>query len=398
MNSLRLLAASAVLVAVQAIAPVIATPPASAETPPYPRSPFITGIRFDWSSHHEHGDGSDNWMFTWAADGYLYSPFGDGSGFARHGRQAYVSIGLARLSGNSAATVGGANLIGGLNPSVDRCMQLIRPDMAETRQELAPLCHRIGRHGKSWGALALDDQLHLWISPGSSAAELYREARLYRAPLGANRWTRAAWAFSLSDPVPVVQPTFLQAGQNHADLDHHYIYAIRHAPVETRLGIHRSAEGGQLMLMRAAKGSDLLLRENYEYFAGRNTDGEPIWTGNPARQQPVFTDPAGVGWTVSAAFVAELGRYLLITEHARSFASEFGIFESREPTGPWRTVFYDTLSAGTARVPAKGFFANFLPNGWSPDGRRFTLAFTGIEELDSLNLVDGTLALDERFR
>ena len=101
---------------------------------------------------------------------------------------------------------------------------------------------------------------------------------------------------------------------------------------------------------------------------------------------------------MSATYIKALGRYMLMTEHGQSFAGRLGLFEAKAPRGPWRTVFYGTLTDGTTRVPAKSFFFNFLPNGWRDSGKRFTLAFTGVQVLDALNLVDGRLTLNEAFR
>ncbi|MEJ1971795.1 MAG: hypothetical protein WDM96_04665 [Lacunisphaera sp.] len=61
--------------------PIIA---AAGAEPPYPPSPVIADITFDWSTHRREGQGSDNWQLTWADDGNLYGAWGDGGGFGRH--------------------------------------------------------------------------------------------------------------------------------------------------------------------------------------------------------------------------------------------------------------------------------------------------------------------------
>jgi hypothetical protein len=338
---------------------------------------------------------------TLAADGYLYSSWGDGGGFGEGAAaRAYVSLGVARLTGTSAATIRGTNLIGGLAPSVAPCFQLTPPDKAEGKPGPARPCYRRGRHGKSWGVLARGDQLYLWVSPASAPWFLYDEARLYRARLGTNEWTRAGWAFAETDPVPLIEPTFLQAGRDHADLDDFlYVYAPRRAPVTLAYhDVQRGARGGEVVLMRVPEAGDPMRREDYEYFAGADAGGDATWTRDPARARPAFADPSGVGWTVSAAYVGELGRYLLITEHARSKRGLLGIFEAERPWGPWRTAFYGALTDGTARVPATAFFANVVPGSAADGGRRLTLAFTGVFANDALNLVDVRLTLDEASR
>ena len=132
----------------------------------------------DWSTYTQLARGADNWATTWAADGSLYAGFGDGNGFQGQ-RQ---SLGFARLTGSSAQTVRGSDLPAG------------------------------ARSGKTYGVLALGDTLYTFVSPGSNSAN-YREARLYRAPLGTDRWTRAGWAFTDAGPERIILPTFLQDGE-----------------------------------------------------------------------------------------------------------------------------------------------------------------------------------------
>src|SRR3954447_22754979 len=102
--------------------------------PPYDPSTMITGFEPDWGAFHQLAPGSDNWPTTWASDGSVYSAWGDGNGFG----SVRVSLGFARLGGNSAGSVTGSNILG-----------------------TAP-------KGKSYGLLALGSTLYAWISPGSN--------------------------------------------------------------------------------------------------------------------------------------------------------------------------------------------------------------------------------------
>ena len=56
------------------------------------------------------------------------------------------------------------NLIGGLNPSLAKCIPNI--GVAVDKNRNGP-CYHAGLSGKTWGMLALDDALYAWISPGS---------------------------------------------------------------------------------------------------------------------------------------------------------------------------------------------------------------------------------------
>src|SRR3954447_10686892 len=68
-------------------------------------APPIGGLQLDWSTYTRKAQGSDNWPTTWAADGSVYTSYGDGGGFGG----ARQSLGFARLSGDSARTVRGVD-------------------------------------------------------------------------------------------------------------------------------------------------------------------------------------------------------------------------------------------------------------------------------------------------
>jgi hypothetical protein len=331
--------------------------------PPYPRSTTITDFRLDWGTYRRLAPGSDNWPTTWAGDGNVYTAWGDGPGFGA----TRVSLGFARLVGNSAASVHGFNL-----PS----------DVAA---------------GKSYGLLALGSTLYAWISPGSNAAN-YDEARLYAAPLGTDRWKAAGWAFTKDDAARLILPTFLQGGKDYAqagDPDHVYVYAARYDPKDPGQLSTQGASGrsGEIALLRASRTADLLASESWEFYAGVDGSGQPVWSPDPGQLKPVASDKKGVGWTVSAAYDPGLKLYLLATEHGTSFASQYTLLESPNPEGPWHTAAYMTLADPRGRVRSTAFYYNFLADSFSKSGKRFTLVFTGTGNADALNLVDGSFTV-----
>lgn len=343
---------------------------ARADGAPYPQSEVLTGITFDWTTLRRLGREADNWAMTWARDGSLLASFGDGPGIeGRGGFAGNTSIGIARLYGNSATTIRGNNLIGGLGPSLAPCLPALDP-LPEERGNNG--C-RGGLDGKSYGILALGEYVYNWVAPGSNAQN-YRPAHLMRARLGTNVWAIAPWGLGRGTEPPMVLPTFLQAGRNMEQSDQVIAYAARLAPAERgELSIQRGEGGGAIYGLTADAGADLLDRGSWSSLGGEG---------------PVFRDPNGVGWTTSATYLPQDGgRYILITEHERSFASNIGVFESSSPSGPWRTVYYGKLGAG--EVPQKAFFYNIVPSSIRSDGR-FTLAFTGVDQLDALMLVDAS--------
>ena len=84
-----------------------------AQGAPYPPSPVISDITFEWSSHERHAPGSDNWPITWADDGHQYTAWGDGGGFEGTNNEGRVSLGMAVVKGG-ASSYEGSNLWGGV--------------------------------------------------------------------------------------------------------------------------------------------------------------------------------------------------------------------------------------------------------------------------------------------
>jgi len=141
--------------------------------------------------------------------------------------------------------------------------------------------------------------------------------------------------------------------------------------------------------------SRILEQGAYEFFAGFDAKGEPLWSSNAANRKPVFEDPDGVGWNVSVSYNAGLRRYLLCTEHTKSFEGRMGLFESPRPWGPWKTVYYARGSDvfGRGHVETTTFYWNFSNKWLSENGEKFVLVFTGINSNDSWNTVEGAFEL-----
>src|ERR671923_25983 len=65
-------------------------------TPPYPPSPAIKEVIWDYSSHRQAAPGSDLWPITWADDDHLYTVWGDRRPQARFFRSQWRWLGCER--------------------------------------------------------------------------------------------------------------------------------------------------------------------------------------------------------------------------------------------------------------------------------------------------------------
>ena len=351
---------------------------------PYPPSPVIAGISLDWSTHQRQAMGSDNWQLAWADDDHQYGAWGDGGGFGGGNNDGRIGLGYARIEGDWN-NWRGFNVWGGKN--------------AENPAQFA---------GKSWGTICIDGVLYSWVIPDlpdtGGPRDHYRYVQLARSTDHAAHWTRADWRWQREDDLMI--PTFLVHGRNNAGARDDYVYSYFIRP-QTRdvtqaafgLKVHKP---GALFLARAHKDKLFAGRDAYEWFTGMNGT-RPTW-GPLADKKPVFENPEGTGWCVSASYNPGLRRYLLTTEHTTSHAGAMALFDAPEPWGPWTTVRYwtptdpfgQTRSGSALEWADNTFFLSFAPKWLSADGRDFTLTFTGSgsgKNNDSLNTVRGEFRL-----
>ncbi|MFO1073726.1 MAG: hypothetical protein U1E17_13850 [Geminicoccaceae bacterium] len=340
---------------------LVACPPARTASAADPRDDYRLVI--DWPSLRQLAAGSDNWPMSWAADGSVLTMWGDGGGFGS--RFPYVSLGLAALTGDRAATVAGGNLIGGMAPTIAPCIPRLAGTLAESRSWAA--CQGMA-HAKSYGLLALGRSLYAWMQPGSCRTE-YDGATLQRNELGTNAWVSADWRLT-----GLMSPTFVQKGQDHAASAVVHLYAVRRAirdPQAPCLSVMGRPDG-EILLARASRKDDLLQRSAWQWWTGTGWSRE-------AEGAPVYREPAGIGPKLSATFLPARQRYLLILEIGGSETGQLRFMDSARPFGPWRTVL-------DVRFPGTTFMATILPQTVREDG--FTLGFTGTGPQDALNLVD----------
>jgi hypothetical protein len=336
----------------------------SPATAPYADSPIVASIVLDWDTHQRHAPGSDNWPTTWAADNHLYTAWGDGGGFGGTNLHGRVSLGMARIEGDWPQ-VKGINLWGGYKAK-----------------------RKATAKGKSYGILAIGNKLYLWVSPDDGKT-LYFGNRLYFSEDQGHSWKPAPWKFEKAEGL--ITPTFLQFGRGYigARDAYVYIYAI-HLTSENpkKLTVQKP---GLITLMRVHR-EKVLKRTAYEFFAGYDNYGEPLWTHDFKMRKPVFEDPNGVGWNMSVSYNPYLKRYLLITEHEATMESRLGVFDAPEPWGPWTTVFYKT-GLGKGHIQQTVFQGNF-PTKWIVAKKNeFILVFTGTKRNDSWNAVRGRFVL-----
>lgn len=350
-----------------AISSVAAMAAAPAELPagtsPYPHSEVIDRIVWDWSTLRTAAPGSDLWPVTWAADGTLFTAWGDGGGFGGTDDDGRVALGFARIDGPPEKFVG-INVNGGKNP-------------------LHPAS--VAAKGKVGGVLAVGQRLYAWLNTQNGKWPDVDQALIWSDDHGAT-WQRAAWVFPKGQG-RLKPSTFLNFGKGYTQVPNGldgYVYFYG----------QKQGEENQSFMGRVAteKLTDLGAYE----FLSRVTDDGPRWTSDVAKATPIFVGPSGDLPTV--VYVPGLKRYLLTAFHTGP--GQLGVFDSRDPWGPWTTVAYEENWAGMGDQ-GQGLTCSFPVKWMSPDGQTLWCIFSaygpgakqGVDAHDKFNLVKATITL-----
>jgi hypothetical protein len=139
------------------------------------------------------------------------------------------------------------------------------------------------------------------------------------------------------------------------------------------------------MLLARVPVSSLKDRRAYEFFSG--TASRPSWSSSIDKARPVFHDNNGVNWLVQCVYNPGLRRYILATKNSYNTDKEtdkpaidskgFGIFESLQPWGPWRTVYYTERLGTEIKGLQLAISFTFTQKWMSSDGTEIWMVFSG---------------------
>jgi len=293
----------------------------------------------------------DNWPTTNSSFG-SFTVWGDGVGPGGKGFNGLdVSLGIAALDEQGRLAADQEIYLGAVKDAHCKAETIVK----------GRLC------GKSYGILADDKELWMWVSPGSGRYN-YSRAELFHSRDQGRSWKRTDVVFDAST---MVLPTFVQFSPDYRGdyADHVYIFGIKAVKVDAGLVVQRP---GEIVAYRVGR----------EHL------------GNPNRYESlgvVFRDPAGgVGWTVSVRFDERIEKFVLMTEHVKTMQSRLGVFVSDSPLEGWQTVAYHDSWAreiGLAPRGGRAFHWNIL--GYLDDSDdRFRVVFSGIKDDDTFQTID----------
>jgi hypothetical protein len=335
---------------------------------PFAPSSAIKGIGF--TGRHAFYTSADTWYPSWASDDNLYSPFADGqvgnvkvSAFNPKLDPTYESTtGYARISGsdplNLQVTALGiqksspwpyrgrfpaANLVlNGIWYYGTYCLDQKDPHLDV--DVLGPFVgFRVSKdYGKSWTETACTPANPLFPESGQHGAK-----------------------------VKMGTPHFVDFGKNMQHSPDGKAYLIAHGAVRPDAQLSWSG-GDQIYLARIAPTpenvNDL---SKYEFFAGRDSSGQPKWSVKFSDIAPLleWNDRSGC---VTMTYNAPLRKYLMCVLDGFPTMAQMNtyVLEADEITGPWRLVTF------MARFGEQGYFVNIPSKFISHDGRSAWLCYS----------------------
>ncbi len=335
---------------------------------PFPASTDITGLEFT-GRHAEYTD-ADTWYPSWASDGKMYSPFTDG-------RVDEIRVSSA---GPDAAT--GQAVIEGDDPLRLKIRPLgIRPGSPkpyEGRYPCGSLVHNGIWYYGTYGLLNAGYGLNwpvLGPTPGFYVSE--DGGMTWLDPPNTCEPGRALFPEPdrKGGPVKMGAPHFVDFGRNMEHSPDAKAYLVGHGAVqpdmEDRIANLSWITGDQVYLARVIP-SPAAINDGgrYEFFAGHDETGRPVWTKDFGRISPLAEWANAMG-CVTITYIAPLKKYLMCVTDGGLTVWKFStyILESDAVTGPWRLVTY------MKDFGEQAYFVNIPSKFVSSDGRTLWLCY-----------------------
>jgi hypothetical protein len=315
-------------------------------------STFITDATVQLADSLDVPSNGDLWPSCWSGDA-LYAAWGDGFGFAEAGAYPRPSIGVAQILGD---------------PSTPDAMSGVTLAHDDEDEAIFKVWTPGPYYQKPTGMLCLPGKMFLAVQDMNS--DTYGDvpaATIAVSIDSGHTWVEDDIA-PMFDNHEFTTVMFLDYGNDASWAVDSYIY-VYGLDYNWRWTETTTQPQG-LYLARVASADGLLDRTTWEYFAGTDVEGDPVWTADFGERLPVLVDctlryPTATyaGYSViaqgSIVYDAPRSRYLYTswTEYTYEF------YEAPAPWGPWRKFLYrdfgpypwsETLNGGYApTVPSK---------------------------------------------
>jgi hypothetical protein len=341
---------------------------------PFQASKEFGGILFT-GAHSDYRVG-DTFYPSWAADGNQYSPFTDG-----------VTDGVGSFSFGEKATTGNAVMMGDdpLNLKIKNTAlpEVASPRPYEGRYPAGSLVHNgvwyYGTYclGPS-GSVKHEGFTYNWPVLGPMPG--FRISKDY-----GKTWTLSPLApdkplfpepKKFMGPVKMGAPHFVDFGKNmeHSPDGKAYLLAMgaeEHDP-KPRYANLSWISADQIYLARVTPRPETINDlKAYEFFAGHDPHGQPVWTGDFSKIKPLLDWNNHMG-CVTATYVPGLKKYLMCVTDGWPTCAKMNsyILEADQLTGPWRLIVY------MKDFGEQAYFLNFPSKFISADGKHLWLCYS----------------------
>jgi len=149
---------------------------------------------------------------------------------------------------------------------------------------------------------------------------------------------------------------------------------LKFYPVAVKDFAHNSwITGDQIYLLRVTPSPETVNDPAaYEFYAGKDENGDPVWTGDFSRIRPLLEWQNNMG-CVTVTYNAPLGRYFMAVTDGGSTVAKMNtyILESGSLTGEWKLVVY------MKDFGEQAYFVNFPSKFISGDGKKMWICYSG---------------------
>ena len=340
---------------------------------PIPRSEDF--IELGFTGRHAEYTWADTWYPSWAADDRMYSCFTDGR-----------VEGVVATSGNGDKAVVGHAVIVGDDPLH---LQVVEPGTIPG----SALPYQ-GRYPSA--NLYYDGIWYIGTYCLAPAGRVTRDGVIYNWPWlgpfvgfhisrdGGKTWfpcphTPAKPLFGESglegQPVKIGAAHVVDFGRELEHSPDGKVYLVSHGasrgPENRRFAYNSWITGDEIYLLRVSPGIENMNDpQAYEFYAGEDASGNPIWSKEFDRIRPIVRWDDNMG-CVTITYNAPLKRYFMCVTDGTNTTGFFNsyLLEAERITGPYRMVKY------LRHFGEQAYFLNLPSRFISPDGRTMWLCY-----------------------
>ena len=357
---------------------------------PFKQSGLWKNIRFTGQSRHYPV--ADTWYPSWASDGKMYSPFTDGTTEGVHswsGERRFRDENGHFLVDYTSTT--GQAVMEGDDP-LNLTLIPLENQYADNfpyagRYPCGSLVHDgIWYYGTyclgPYGGTRYGDYVYNWPHLGPFVG--FRISRDFGKTWEACPHTPENSIFNECGlggyPVKIGSPHFVDFGQNMQYSPDGKAYLVAHGsdlkfyPVKPENFAHNSwITGDQVYLIRVTPSPETMNDPGaYEFYAGRDENGEAVWTNKFEEIQPLLEWQNNMG-CVTVTYNPVLKRYFMAVTDGGTTVAKMNtyILESESLTGEWKLVVY------MKDFGEQAYFVNFPSKFISEDGKKMWICYSG---------------------